>query len=156
MTLTRKERIERAALAFFARHDDSIEDVVANAEFLIDAIDALPDEPDHIAEINARVDEVFGKPVEAANAAKKVELPGKWTAKDQWISFPDGRELAAPNEYVSHVVCKQHSADLDAAREYWFRAGIEAAATLVDTKPADASRAVTVAQIRAIPTPKID
>jgi hypothetical protein len=32
-------------------------------------------QPDHIAEINARVDEVFGKPVEAANAAMKAGKP---------------------------------------------------------------------------------
>jgi hypothetical protein len=116
-------------------------------------------QPDHIEEINKLVDDVFGKHDDAVNAAKKVELPGKWKAKNQWISFPGGRELATPHEYVAGVVCKQRNADLDAAREYWFRAGVEAAAEVsaksVFPYGIDAAHAIA-AQIRAIHTPSVD
>jgi hypothetical protein len=68
MTLTRKERIERVAAQWWAAYIASPtqspwthNDCIAEASKFIDAIDALPAEPDRIAEINKLVDDVFGK-----------------------------------------------------------------------------------------------
>jgi hypothetical protein len=122
-------------------------------------------QPDHIAEINARVDAVFGKPDDATDAGEKVALPGKWS-----ITYPEKRAVrfgGIINQNASAVSYARDESEADdfvaaanKLRELTFaaafRAGVEAAAKLVDTKPADASRAVTVAHIRAIPTPSLD
>jgi len=159
MTLTRKERIESLAKTIYLS-GCTAEDSIYQAKIFIDAIDALPDEPDHIAEINARVDEVFGNPDDAVNAAKKVELPGKWWAKDDWIAVCGDREFPMLNACDSDAMCEARNADMDAAREYWFRAGVEAAAKAVESRPKHSdgldSPPAIVAQIRAIPTPSVD
>jgi len=172
MTLTRKERIERVAAQWWAAYIASPtqspwthNDCIAEASKFIDTIDALPAEPDHIAEINARVDEVFGKPVDAPDAGEKVELLGKWTityTEKRAVRF--GGIINQNASAVSYARDESEALDFVAAanklRELTFaaafRAGVEAAAKYLESRSPLESRAGTLAQIRAIPTPALD
>jgi hypothetical protein len=113
--------------------------------------------PDHVAGSDQKPDHI-------PDAGQKVELPGKWTESRSTIIRGDGKCVGnAYSPANCGVIVNQHNADMDAAREYWFRAGVEAAAKVSEQNHIGKFQtwtkhqaSVTATLICAIPTPALD